>query len=65
MSFDEQQGVTGIQLSDMEVYDPNGGGEMETAPAKLMRLEWWVGLASFGSHGIVRGRNLAAPSSWT
>jgi len=65
VSFDEQQGVTGIQLSDMEVYDPNNGGEMETAPAKLMRIEWWCGLASFGSHGIVRGRNLAAPSSWT
>lgn len=64
-SFEGDQGLTGIQLSELEAYDPNGGAEMETAPAKQMRIEWWCGLASYGSHGIVRGRNLAAPSSWT
>jgi hypothetical protein len=65
VSTDDQEGITGIQLSEMEVYDPNNGGEMETAPAKQTRIDWWCGFSSLGSHGIVRGRNLAAPSSWT
>jgi hypothetical protein len=64
-SYNMEQGITGIQLSDIEVYDPLGGGEMESTPAKMMRIDWWNGLAGFGSYGIVRARNLAAPSSWT
>lgn len=64
-SYNTEEGVTGIQLEDLKVYDPLDGGEMESAPSKMLRIDWWNGLASFGSHGIVRARNLAAPSSWT
>lgn len=63
--YDMEQGIYGIQLEDLEVYDPLNGGEMETSPSKMLRLDWWNGLAGFGSFGIVRARNLAAPSSWT
>jgi hypothetical protein len=63
--FDEMDGLVGIQLEPMAVYDPLNGGEDPDTPAKKLRIDWWLGLASFGSHGIVRGRNLAAPSSWT
>lgn len=64
ISFDEQQGVRGIQLSALEVYDPLNGGEMESTPQKKVRLEWWCGLASYGSFGLVRGRNFEGASQW-
>lgn len=65
MSFDEQNGITGIQLSDIEVYDPLNGGEQEATPTTLMRIEWWLGLAGFGSYGITRGANVEGASNWT
>jgi hypothetical protein len=65
LSFDEQDGVIGIQLSDIEVYDPLGGSEQEATPTTLMRMEWWLGLAGFGSYGITRGRNVEGASNWT
>jgi hypothetical protein len=65
VSFNEQQGITGIQLSPMEVYDPLNGGEQESTPTKLVRVEWWCGLAGFGSYGIVRGQNVEGASGWT
>ena len=65
VSFNEQQGCIGIQLSDMEVYDPLNGGEQEALPAKMVRIEWWLGLAGFGSYGITRGRNVEGASNWT
>lgn len=64
-SFSEQEGLVGIQLSDIEVYDPLTGGEMESKPTKILRVEWWVGLANYGSYGIVRGRNVEGGSNWT
>jgi hypothetical protein len=65
VSFDKQQGCIGIQLHDLAVYDPLNGGEQESTPTKLTRFEWPIGLASPGSYGITRGRNIAASSSWT
>jgi len=65
VAFGDQQGVTGIQLSELEAYDPNNGGEMSTQPAKQLRIEWWMGLASFGSYGMVRGANCEGASQWT
>lgn len=65
VSFNMEQGVTGIQLENLAIYDPLNGGEQESQPAKLTRMEWYVGLAGFGSYGMARGRNLKAPSSWT
>lgn len=65
VSFDMEEGVYGIQLNSMEVYDPLNGGEMETKPSKLKRVDWWNGLATFGKFGLVRARNLERLADWT
>lgn len=59
------EGLTGIQLSDMEAYDPLNGGEQESTPTTLLRIDWWLGLANFGSFGLVRAHNLEGASNWT
>lgn len=59
------EGLTGIQLSDMEVYDPLNGGEQESTPTTLTRIDWWCGLANFGTKSIVRLRNFEGADSWT
>jgi|GEM_PF-1959462 hypothetical protein len=64
-AFNDEQGVTGIQLSSMEVYDPLAGGELSTAPSKMTRIDWWVGLAGFGSYGVTRGWNVEGAANWT
>lgn len=64
-SFNINQGVTGIQLGPLEMYDPLKGGEQESTPTKLIRLDWWVGLAGFGSYGITRLWNLEGVNLWT
>lgn len=64
-SFNMEQGITGIQLSPPEVYDPLNGGEQESTPTKLMRIDWWLGLAGFGSYGYARGRNVEGAANWT
>lgn len=63
--INSEQGVTGIQLENMEVYDPLNGGEGETTPSNLIRVEWFVGLAGFGSYGPTRLYNIESPASWT
>ena len=60
-----EQGIQGIQLDNLEVYDPLGGSEMETLPSKLMRLEWWCGIAGFGSYGPTRLSGIKDPALWT
>ena len=65
MSYDEQDGIIGIQLSPIETYDPLNGGEQELSPTTLLRIEWWLGLAGFGSYGVTRGRNVEGASNWT
>lgn len=65
LSFNTENGLTGIQLSDPEIYDPLNGGEQELTPTNLMRIDWWLGLANFGSYGITRGRNVEGASNWT
>lgn len=65
VSFGLDDGLVGIQLNELETYDPNGGGEMETTPAKQIRIEWPVGLANFGSYSIVRVRNVEGVGGWT
>jgi hypothetical protein len=65
VSFDQQEGLYGIQLNDMNVYDPLGGSEMEAKPSKLRRVDWWNGLANFGRFSITRLRNLARLADWT
>lgn len=63
--FNMEHGVTGIQLSPMEIYDPLNGGEQEATPTKLVRVEWWCGLSGFGSYGPVRLHNIENPANWT
>lgn len=65
VSWDKEEGIYGIQLQPMEVYDPLNGGESSSAPMLLRRIDWWNGLAMFGSYGIVRMRNIKSPASWT
>ena len=42
------EGLHGIQLEPLQVYDPLSGGEMEAAPAKLLRIDWPVSIAILG-----------------
>jgi hypothetical protein len=63
--FGTEQGVTGIQVGPMETRFPTGDSERETKPTKLIRLEWIVGLAGFGSYGPTRLHNIETPASWT
>jgi hypothetical protein len=65
LPLNNENGVTGIQLSDPEVYDPLKGGERESKPTNLIRLDWWLGLATFGSYGPVRLHNIEKASAWT
>lgn len=64
-SFDQTEGLNGMQLEPLQAYDPLNGAESASTPSKMLRIDWWMGLVLFGSHGLVRGRNLLAPSSWT
>ena len=61
-SFNEQQGITGIQLRPIEVI-PNAEKDVATVDKTL--LEWVVGLAGFGSYGLVRLDSILAPDTWT
>jgi hypothetical protein len=65
VSFDKKEGIVGIQLNDLKAYDPNEGGEMESDPANLVRIDWWVGLAGAGSYGATRGMNVEGPDNWS
>jgi len=66
VSHNTNEGLMGIQLGGpLEAYDPLAGGEKEATPTNMFRYEWVLGLATFGSRGITRGRNLEAPTSWT
>ena len=65
VAFNTEEGVHGIQLNPLKVYDPLNGGEMESKPAKMRRFDWWNGIASFGQYGIVRLRNLSNLAGFT
>lgn len=63
--FSMEQGVHGIQVGPLEVRYPTGDSEREEKPTKLIRVEWVVGLAGFGSYGPTRLHNIEDPASWT
>lgn len=63
--FNMEQGIYGIQLGEMEIYDPLDGAEQATKPTRLIRVEWWCGLAGFGSYGPTRLYNIETPANWT
>lgn len=60
-----EHGIYGIQLGPMEIYDPLDGAEQASKPTRLIRVEWWCGLAGFGSYGPVRLHNIETPANWT
>lgn len=65
VSFDQTQGIRGLQLGDFQFYDPLSGGEMESKPSEMRRLDWAIGLCGWGSYGATRLRNILTPASWT
>jgi hypothetical protein len=64
-SFGDDEGLMGAQLGPMEVYDPLNGGEQESTPTKLLRIDWWLGLVSLGKYCLVRGVNCEGAANWT
>lgn len=65
VSIGDENGLLGLQNGNYDFYDPLMGAEMETKPAKLRRLEWVNGIATFGPYGVVRARNIEAADDWT
>jgi hypothetical protein len=62
--FDGEDGLRVIQLNgtDPTPYDPNNGGELETAPQFIRRIDWAVGLQQMGRYsvGVLNGFKMAA-----
>jgi len=48
------RGCHGIKLGDMDIYDPLVGGERESGPQTLLRVDWGVGLANWSNYSIAR-----------
>ncbi len=65
VSLNTDDGVYGAQIDTLKFYDPLNGGEMESKPSKLRRLDWKNGLVNFGTRGIVRMRNLSNLAGFT
>lgn len=62
--MDDEDGLHGLNLSghELEVYDPLNGGEMETGPQYLRRIDWGVGLFNLSQYVIcrIKGFKMAA-----
>lgn len=54
--MDMDDGLHGITLAghELDVYDPLTGGEMESGPQKLRRIDWGVGLFNLSQFVICR-----------
>lgn len=66
--FGMDDGLVGIQLNKPDAYDPIAAGEGAgnvTGPQKLLRIDWWTGLAGYGSYYAARLTGILAPASWT
>lgn len=48
------RGCHGIKLGDMDIYDPLVGGEKESGPQTLLRVDWGIGLANWSNYSIAR-----------
>lgn len=55
------QGIMGIQLRNMETFP----GKKQKSTTETTTIEWWIGLAGFGSYGATRLWNLEDPALWT
>jgi hypothetical protein len=62
--MDTDDGLHGINLSghELDVYDPLTGGEMESGPQKLRRIDWGVGLFNLSNYVVcrIKGFKMAA-----
>jgi hypothetical protein len=66
--FGSEDGLSGIQLNSPDLYDPIKAGEgaaNTTGPQKLLRMDWWWGLAGYGSYYAARLTGVQDPSTWT
>ncbi len=66
--FGSDDGLTGIQLNTPDAYDPIAVGEGSgnaSGPQKLLRIDWWCGLAGFGSYYAARLAGVKDPTAWT
>lgn len=61
-SFNMEQGIMGAQLGPIEVV---ADAQKDVATVNKTLIEWVLGLAGFGSYGIVRMWNILAPDTWT
>jgi len=46
----EGDGLYGIQKNQLKAYDPLNGGEMESRPAKIRRIDWPVTISPMGDN---------------
>jgi len=51
------RGCHGIKLGNLDIYDPLVGGEKESGPQTLLRVDWGVGLANWSDFSIARLSN--------
>jgi hypothetical protein len=61
-------GLAAIQLNTPEAYDPVAAGETppsNSGPQKALRIDWWVGLAGWGSSYAARLTGVKDPTQWT
>lgn len=62
--MDDDEGLHGITLEghELDVYDPLDGGEMESGPQYLRRIDWGVGLFNLSNYVIcrIKGFKMAA-----
>lgn len=65
VSFNMEQGVSGIQLGPLETEDDVNDSSVGKATSDLILIEWWAGLAGWGSYGASRLHNIESPASWT
>ena len=63
-SFDEMQGLSGVEVEPLQIYDPLNGAESPSAPQKMRRIDWWNGLFMAGSYGLVRYTNFESATNW-
>lgn len=63
--FDGEDGFRVIQAagSSPVPYDPTKGGEMQTKPANMMRIDWVIGLQNVGRYAIGRLYNFTVAAS--
>lgn len=59
--IDSDDGLNGIQLAGTspKAYDPLTGGELESGPQRLRRIDWAVGLTNLSQHCMVRVKGFA------